>query len=396
MAHDVFISYSSKDKAVADAATAVLEGRGARCWVAPRDILPGADWGEAIIDAIAGSRVMVLVFSANANASPQVKREVERAVNKGVIVVPFRIENVPLCKTLEYFVSTPHWMDAYSGPLDQHLSRLAHTVLALVNVPQPGGVASSALREVAPATTAVGAAHAGRRSALPRVGAAGVVVAAAAAGVIGMRAWISEVPRASRADVPSELVAPRPPADGTPATREIAPKRVEQAPAPAASQPSTGRAAPAVPATPAPAAATSADEVDRRRAAAAAAEARALRVRSITVVGKQATCVINARRLAEGDTVDDFRVERITAEQVVVEKGGFRFLLRPRVEADTPLPVAPPPSQWAAEAGGDPPPGRSRRDGPTVWGESSGFGGSPPSRPPHHPPPRGPRRGGPR
>jgi hypothetical protein len=38
MAHDVFISYSSKDKPVADAVCAGPEGRGIRCWVAPRDI----------------------------------------------------------------------------------------------------------------------------------------------------------------------------------------------------------------------------------------------------------------------------------------------------------------------------------------------------------------------
>src|SRR5713101_8280389 len=48
MAHDVFISYSSKDKPVADAVCAGLEGRGIRCWAAPRDILPGSDWGAAI------------------------------------------------------------------------------------------------------------------------------------------------------------------------------------------------------------------------------------------------------------------------------------------------------------------------------------------------------------
>src|SRR3954469_11539054 len=118
MAHEVFVSYSSKDKGTADAVCAYLEAAGVRCWVAPRDILPGKDWGEAIIEAIEGSRVMVLVFSANANESPQIKREVERAVNKGVALVPFRIEDVPPSKSLEYFISTPHWLDAMSPPLE--------------------------------------------------------------------------------------------------------------------------------------------------------------------------------------------------------------------------------------------------------------------------------------
>ena len=82
MAFDAFISYSSKDKTAADAACAVLEGAGIRCWIAPRDIPAGAPWSAAIIEGIEDSRVLVLVFSANANASDQVLREVERAVAK--------------------------------------------------------------------------------------------------------------------------------------------------------------------------------------------------------------------------------------------------------------------------------------------------------------------------
>lgn len=46
MAHDVFVSYSNKDKPVADAVIAGLENKGIRCWVAPRDITPGSSWGQ--------------------------------------------------------------------------------------------------------------------------------------------------------------------------------------------------------------------------------------------------------------------------------------------------------------------------------------------------------------
>jgi biotin transporter BioY len=127
VSHDVFISYSSADKPTADAVCATLESRGIRCWIAPRDVLPGMDWASAIIDAIHESRVMVLVYSAKANDSQQIKREVERAVNRGIAVIPFRIEDVPMSKTLEYFISTPHWLDALTPPLQQHLERLAET-----------------------------------------------------------------------------------------------------------------------------------------------------------------------------------------------------------------------------------------------------------------------------
>jgi pSer/pThr/pTyr-binding forkhead associated (FHA) protein len=129
---DVFISYSSQDKAVADALCAVLESHGIRCWIAPRDMLPGIEWGAGIIDAIGGSRVMVLVYSANSNKSRQVVRELERAVAKGVVILPFRIEDVAPSKSMEYFISTHHWFDALTPPLEQHLQRLAENLSDLL------------------------------------------------------------------------------------------------------------------------------------------------------------------------------------------------------------------------------------------------------------------------
>src|SRR4051812_9039541 len=70
MAHDVFISYASSDKVVADAVCSQLESlHHIRCWIAPRDVTPGASWAESIIDALDESKIMVLIFSNNANAS---------------------------------------------------------------------------------------------------------------------------------------------------------------------------------------------------------------------------------------------------------------------------------------------------------------------------------------
>ena len=132
MAHDIFISHSSQDKAVADAACAKLEARNVRCWMAPRDILPGMDWGEAIIDAIGGAKVMVLIFSNDSNTSPQVKREVQIAVGEGVAILPFRIEDVTPIKSLRYYLGTQHWLDALTPPLEQHLERLSDAVSALL------------------------------------------------------------------------------------------------------------------------------------------------------------------------------------------------------------------------------------------------------------------------
>lgn len=143
--HDAFISYASPDKPIADAACAVLEQRGIRCWMAPRDVTPGLEWGAEIVRAIKESAVMVLVYSRNANASSQVKREVERAVSRGIAVVPFRIEDVPASETLEFFISTPHWLDALTPPMERHLQYLAETVDLLRSRVRQGEIKTPAM-----------------------------------------------------------------------------------------------------------------------------------------------------------------------------------------------------------------------------------------------------------
>jgi hypothetical protein len=128
MAHDVFISYSSSDKTTADAVCARLEGDGVRCWIAPRDVMPGMDYGQAIVEAIQAARLMIVVFSSHANESKHIKREVERAVSHGLVVLPFRIENAIPSASLEYFIGSLHWLDAMSPPLESHLHELVSMV----------------------------------------------------------------------------------------------------------------------------------------------------------------------------------------------------------------------------------------------------------------------------
>jgi hypothetical protein len=128
MAHDVFISHSTKDKIKADTVCAVLEANGIRCWVAPRDVLAGEDWMGSIMSALDDCAVVVLVFSQNANDSGQVRREIQRALSRELPVIPFRIEKVKPTGAMEYSMSATHWLDAFNPPLEEHVSRLAGTV----------------------------------------------------------------------------------------------------------------------------------------------------------------------------------------------------------------------------------------------------------------------------
>jgi len=132
MAHDVFITYSADDKAVAEAVCATLESGNIRCWIAPRDVLPGTEWAEALIDAIDECRVVVLVLSSASNSSPQVIREVGRAASKGIPIIPLRIDDVTPSKSMEFFVSSHHFLDAQTPPLEKHLRQLTNTVQQLL------------------------------------------------------------------------------------------------------------------------------------------------------------------------------------------------------------------------------------------------------------------------
>ena len=128
MQFDVFISYAHDDKVAADAVCATLERAGIRCWIAPRDVAPGAEWAAAIVDAIDRSRAMVLVFSSRANYSQQILREVQRAFDRGVSVVPFRIEDVGPAKSLAYYMGPVHWLDALTPPFEAHLEKLVVSI----------------------------------------------------------------------------------------------------------------------------------------------------------------------------------------------------------------------------------------------------------------------------
>lgn len=124
----LFISYSSQDKDVADHVLSFFESRGLNCWIAPRNIPPAADWAESIIDGIDSASAMVLLLSRYSNESPQVRREVERAVNNGLIIYPLILENIELSKWMQYYISAHQWYDATDVSLNRRLAELISSI----------------------------------------------------------------------------------------------------------------------------------------------------------------------------------------------------------------------------------------------------------------------------
>jgi len=129
MPHDVFISYSNKNKIVADAVCAKLEENKIRVWFAPRDVPPGKDFAAAIIHAIDHCQIFVLIWSEESNKSGHILNEVNRAFSQNITVIPFRIDNVVPTESLEYYIGRTHWLDAMTPPLEKHIKLLANTIL---------------------------------------------------------------------------------------------------------------------------------------------------------------------------------------------------------------------------------------------------------------------------
>jgi TolB-like protein len=124
----VFISYASSDAAVAGALVEALERHGITCWIAPRDVKPGAIYADAIVRAISGAKALVLVLSEHAIASSHVSREIERSASKKHPIFALHIDGAPLIPAFEYFLSESQWVEAQSGKMEAAYARLIEAI----------------------------------------------------------------------------------------------------------------------------------------------------------------------------------------------------------------------------------------------------------------------------
>lgn len=126
----VFISYSSKDKNVADNLCAKLEARGMKAWYAPRDI-HSTDYASAIVEAIGWCTHFVVIVSANSLASQHVLNEVDLAfqeLNRSVKIAPLKIDEEEMGPAFKYYLSRQHWMDARVPPLERRLEEFVESL----------------------------------------------------------------------------------------------------------------------------------------------------------------------------------------------------------------------------------------------------------------------------
>ena len=132
----VFISYSSKDFAQAQAVRNVLEQNGISCWMAPADIPGGSNYTKEIPIAIRGCQAFVLMLSNNAQNSHWVLKELDSAVNEGKIILPFQLEDVPLSDEFNFLLTGAQRYDAYQRKAEA-LNLLVARIKAIIGTTAP-------------------------------------------------------------------------------------------------------------------------------------------------------------------------------------------------------------------------------------------------------------------
>lgn len=125
-----FISYSSKDKNVADNLCAKLEASGTKVWYAPRDIV-SADYASAIVRAITRCTHFIVILSRSSLRSPHVLNEIDlafRELYRNIIFLPLKIDEEELGPAFLYYLSRQHWMDAHLPPLEKRLDEFVSKI----------------------------------------------------------------------------------------------------------------------------------------------------------------------------------------------------------------------------------------------------------------------------
>lgn len=130
ISHDIFLSYSSKEKAVADGVCHYLEENGVKCWMAPRDIPPGSDYGDLIDSAILGCKCVVMIYSHEAFVSKWVKGEINVAFSEGKSIIPFRIDPTEIKGAFKVMLNQVHWIEAYP----RYANRLPDLLRSITNI----------------------------------------------------------------------------------------------------------------------------------------------------------------------------------------------------------------------------------------------------------------------
>ncbi len=262
MPETVFVSYSSKDQKIAEGICEALEHRGVDCWISSRNIAPGENFQEAIVGAIRAARVMVLIFSANANNSDEIKKELVLAGQSNLTVIPIRVEDVTPGAAFAYEFATRQWVDLYKDwerAIEQLVSQIGRVTpqsdpraapragVGADASAMPAAAAEATLSAKIPPPSARRPAAAPKSPPAPAVGGglqpwhwgllAALILVGAAAGFLAMHYKVFDKFLGAAGPASPEVSAPPVQAPGAPTVRTPGPPPVDTPSAPTGRRP---------------------------------------------------------------------------------------------------------------------------------------------------------------
>lgn len=118
MKYDIFISYSRKDTKIADRICAALDRVGITYFIDRKGIAGGMEFPAVLADAIAESRIFLLLASENSYESPYTNKEIYFAFNCKCMMLPYIIDGSQLPMRLQFTFADINWRTITEHPVD--------------------------------------------------------------------------------------------------------------------------------------------------------------------------------------------------------------------------------------------------------------------------------------
>ncbi|MDH5177256.1 MAG: tetratricopeptide repeat protein [Gammaproteobacteria bacterium] len=153
-AADVFVSYSRDDKDRVLGIVSQLRDAGVSVWIDQGGIDGASQWGEVIVNALDGAKVLLLMVSESAVRSHNVLKEVVLVSERKGNILPLMLEPTTIPPGLKYPLAGIQQIDLYQSEAHQQLEAVVRSLqrLGVPVVAKPAaGNRSPSRAEAAPA-----------------------------------------------------------------------------------------------------------------------------------------------------------------------------------------------------------------------------------------------------
>ena len=154
---DVFISYSREDKPRVLELADRLRAAGVTIWIDQGGIDGATLWGEEIVYALEGAKVLLLAITASAARSHNVAKEVVLVSERKGHILPVHLEQTTIPPALRYPLAGIQHIEYYHGDPDENLKLILRSLERAGVTIAPTQPSRVAVPEAAPRTRQVAA-----------------------------------------------------------------------------------------------------------------------------------------------------------------------------------------------------------------------------------------------